>query len=76
MAWIKFWLRIEIVFLNKMKQKLEIVIDEEAKGTEKKKFCRPFVIFGILGSLILTWATTGSLNNSTCLVQWIKTYSL
>ena len=55
-------------FLTKMKQKLEIFIEEEAKG-EKKKFCRPVVIFGILGSLILTWATTGSFNDSTCLIQ-------
>ena len=52
-----------------MKQKLETFIEEETKGTEKKKLCRPFVIFGILGSLILTWATTGSFNDSTCLIQ-------
>ena len=50
-----------------MKQKLEIFIEEETKGAEKKKFCRPSVIFGILGSLILTWATTGSLNDTSVL---------
>ena len=55
-----------------MKQKLEIVIEEETKGAEKKKFCRPFVIFGILGSLILTWATTGSLNDSSVLFSGLK----
>ena len=64
-----------IFFVTKMKQKLEIFIEEEAKGAEKKKFCRPFIIFGILGSLILTWATTGIFNDRMCLIQWIKTHS-
>ena len=44
----------------KMKPKLSIDFEEnKAENPQKRKFCRQKVVYGILGSLLLTWAVTG-----------------